>query len=197
MAATTPARSLSRRGSWRAWMAARWAAILVAAVSFPVALAATYGTFYWPGRPFPGFFVQGNRLVPAIGLYQWTGWQAGVPLLWQITAVDGVPVGTSADIYDAVARRPIGSAVRYDFANRTATLTRDVPTMRFSGNDYWSTVGVFIVCGWAAVSLGVAVGLLQPATPAAHAFLAQASATGLYGLTGAALYHPHQGWLTP
>ena len=186
-----------RAPAWRAWVRRRWPALTIGVCSLPVVVMTLVGTLHWPGRIFPGFFLMQNALVPTVGTYEWTGMQAGVPFLARVTSVDGMPVDDHATVYAIVESKPVGTPIRYALAQGGRTMTAVVPTMRFTARDYWLTVGIFALFGVVALGLGVLVGLLQPDTQAARAFLLQGSVTGLYALAGTALYHPHLSWLSP
>lgn len=187
------------RPPWRlgAWVRERWSALALAAVGLPIAVLAIVGSLRWVGEPFPGFFVMGNGLVPTVALYDWPGMQAGVPFLARVVTVDGAPVRDTRAVYALAESRPVGTPLAYTFVKDGEALARSVQTMRFRWRDFWLTVGIFGVCGVVALGLGLLVGLVQPGTPAARAFLLQGSVTGLYALTGSALYRPELWWLAP
>jgi hypothetical protein len=140
--------STARRSAAGAWLAERWPAVAVLAVAIPLACISIAGTLYWPGRAFPGFFLLGNRIVPTIGVYDWTGLAAGVPFYARVTAVDGRAVTSNREVYDHVAALPIGAPVRYALVKDGVTLTRVVPTMAFTATHYWLTVGAFVAFGF-------------------------------------------------
>ncbi|MEB2286202.1 MAG: hypothetical protein B6D46_00030 [Polyangiaceae bacterium UTPRO1] len=181
----------------RRWLRERWPALTLAALAVPIVVVAAVDTLHWPGRTFPGFFVMGNRLVPTIGLPGWTGIEAHVPFHAQVVAVEDVPVASSRAVYAYTSVRPPGTPVRYTFAKGGRTTTLTVATMRFGGRDYWLTVGLYLVFALTSIGTGVAVGILQPRTRAARAFLVQGVCTGVFALTGAALYGPSLWWLSP
>jgi signal transduction histidine kinase len=169
---------------------------LAGALALPIALGTAVGTLDWPGRAFPGFFVMHNGVVPTVGLYRWSGLRSGVPFHARVLEVDGRPFEGQAEFYAHAARLPIGTPVRYMLVKDGPPFMRTVPTMRFGVRDYWLTVGLLAAFGFVSLGVGIAVGLLQPRNPAARAFLVQGVLTGLFALTGAALYHPGQSRLS-
>ncbi len=183
-------RTARRSGTWQ-WLALRWPAVATALIAIPIAVITAAGTLYWPGRVFPGFFVMGNALVPTIGLYDWTGMARDVPFHSRVVAVDDRPVVSGADVYDYVAALSPGHVVRYTLVKDGATITRDVPAMRFTPRDYWLTVGLYIVFGLVSVGAGIAVALLQPHTRTARVFLGQSLVIALFAFTGTACYEPN------
>ena len=178
------------------WFWQRALAFGALALALPIALVTARGTVDWPGRPFPGFFAMGNGIVPTVGLYSWTGLGSGIPFHARVVAADDTPVRTNADLYRHVADLPVGTPVRYTLTKQGETFTRTAPTMRFGLRDYWLTVGLLAAFGFLSIGTGVAVALLQPRKPAAKAFLIQGVCTGLFALTGTALYHPDLQWLS-
>ena len=181
----------------RRWLRERVPALALAALVAPLFLLTAVDTLYWPGRVFPGFFVMGNRIVPTIGLPQWTGIRADVPFHAQVTSVGGVPVATSAEIYGRVADLAPGTPVAYEFRKEGIASSLTVPVMRFGAADYWFTVGLYLVFAAASVGSGVAVGLLQPRTRTARAFLVQGVCTGVFALAAIGLYEPSLWWSSP
>ena len=148
-------------------------------------------------RPFPGFFLWENLLVPAVGGTDWSGYQAGVPAPSRLLTVNGRTVGSADDVYRFVETLPVGSPVEYTFAVRQAEgpLVRTVPTMRLGVPDYFWTLGNYLVVGTLLTLLGFVVILLRPDAPAAWAMLAAVGTWGLYFVTSADIFGP--GWFRP
>ena len=188
--ATGPRRVAILRGrAVRRWFA-RLPALVAAAVALPIAIACFVATIAWPGRTFPGFFLLDNGVVPTAGLYSWTGPRAGIPFLSRITAADGMAVDGSEAVYALVERVPVGTPVRYTLDKDGRSLALAVPTMRFGWIDWALTVGLMASFGIVSVCAGILVAMLQPRTAGARAFLLFGVVTGLFGLTGSALYLP-------
>src|SRR5262249_4289105 len=144
----------------------------LATFSTAIAIVTTVGTFGWLGRPFPGFFVMHDLLVPSVGLYEWTGLREGVPFHALVVAVDGTPVATHQEVYDRVVAVPVGTPVRYTLEKGGQRFERTVPTMRFGLRDYALTFGLFVLNGLFGIVAGTVVALLRPRNPAARAFQA-------------------------
>ena len=70
----------------------RW--LLGTAVLAAVALTTVVGiaATEWIGRPFPGFFVFPNRVIPSIGLTDWAVTRNGTLYQRTVVSVDGPPV---------------------------------------------------------------------------------------------------------
>jgi len=185
------------RGVSFRWLAERSLPLAIFAVAIPIALFTTIATLDWPGRPFPGFFVLCNNVVPTIGVSGWTGVERGVPFHARVVAADGQAMRTSADLYGYVASVPVGTEVRYTLAKGSQTFTRTAATMRFGVRDYWLTVGAFLLNGVILIGTGALIALLQPRNLAARVYLLLGFVTGMWSLTGTALYHPDHCWLSP
>ena len=182
---------------WWQWGRTRRLALLAVAVVLPIALVTTRGTLDWLDRPFPGFFVMGNGIVPTVGVPGWPGLAAGIPFHARVVAADDQPVRTNADVYAHVEARPVGTPVRWTLEKGGDRFTRTAPTMRFGPRDYWLTVGLLALFGYLSCGAGIVVAILQPRRRAAQAFLAQGVLNGLFALTGTALYHPALQSLAP
>jgi signal transduction histidine kinase len=179
------------------WALARWRALLVGVLTVPLATMAVVSSLRWPGQVFPGFFILANGLVPTVGLYTWTGPRAGVPFHGRVVAADDHTFRSPGEIYAYAAARPEGAPVRYRIEKDGHALSVTAPTMRFGARDYWFTFGPFILSGLLVIGTGVAVGLLQPRTEEAKAFLTFGACSGLIMLTAPPIYDPDMWWITP
>jgi signal transduction histidine kinase len=178
------------------WSRQHWPSLLALALAAPLFAVTAFGTLYFPGRPFPGFLVMGNGVVPTVGLSGWTGMEAGVPFHARVLTADGRPMEGSLDLFAYVGTLPVGTPVQYTLEKHGRMVTDTVPTMNFGARDYWLTVGLYVVFGFVSMATGIGVHLMQPSRPAALAFMIQGVVTGAFALTGAALYQPHQWWLS-
>ncbi len=184
----------------RHWLADRWLPFCLLALALPIALLTAWKTLDWlrpGGKPFPGFFVMENGVVPTVALFHWTGMTHRMPFAARIVAADGKPVHSNADVYAHVASLPTGTPVEYTIEKDGKTETRRVPTMLFRPFDYAMTLGLFVLDGIIGLFAGFVVSLLKPRSPAARGFLLYGFFWGLFPLTGTALYHPDLAWLAP
>lgn len=191
------ARTLAEAETWRHWARARALLLASCAIVVPLLLLAIAGTLYWPGRAFPGFFVMRDSVVPTVGVASWTGLAAGVPFHGRVVAIDGRALEQTSEIYEHAARVPLGTMVAYTIEKDGAAQVYQVPTMRFERADYWGSVGLFVMFATVAYLLSLSVGLVQPRSVAAQAFVLQGTITSLYGATGTMLYQPMLWWATP
>jgi signal transduction histidine kinase len=187
------------RPTWRPWLrrlAVRAPALAGAAILLVTGGLALTESLAWPGRTFPGFFVMENRMVPSVGVYSWTGIQRGVPFHTTVAAVDGVAAASAADVYARVAATPAGTTLRYTLAKDGRQVEVDVPSMRFGWGDFAQTLLPLLLLGLAASVSGVLVGVLQPGTHAARAYLANGVFAAVFVFTGCLLYWPAggRGW---
>ena len=161
------------RTSKPAWPTVGWGAWAAAAIAAVIILTCTLNSLRWVNRPFPGFLLWENLLVPAVGDTDWTGYKAGVPFQSRLTAVNGQAVTSAEEVYRMAADRPVGTSLIYTFVRDTgaAPLTRTVGTMRLTVQEYLWTLGNYLGVGLLLTLLGFTVYFLRPDTPAARAML--------------------------
>lgn len=183
--------------SRRAWPRVGWGTWAAVAASLALITICAVNSLGWVNRPFPGFFLWENCLVPAVGDTDWTGYQAGIPFGSQLTTMDGQPVGSAGEVYRRVAALPPGTPLTYTFAVSAdpAPVTVIVPTMRLSVPEYLWTLGTYLVIGVLLTLLGFVVFILRPDAPAAQAMLSAGATWGLYFITAADIFGP--GWFRP
>jgi signal transduction histidine kinase len=185
------------RASSRVRLAVSWKIWLVAACAGAVALTCALSSLRWINRPFPGFFLWENFLVPAVGETDWTGYQAAIPFQSRLVAVEGAPVTTVADVYRLAASRPVGTLIRYTFIAESpaSETTVSVPTMRFTASEYVMTLGIYLGVGVLLTLLGLVVYSLRPDAPAARAMCGGCVLWGLYLVTATDIFDP--AWFRP
>src|SRR2546430_7561467 len=120
----------------RASSAVRLGAIAIGLAGIVLATRTTITSSAWVGRVFPGFVLLDNCVVASVGLANWSG--TAVPGLYQseVTAVNGVAVASTADVYTRVAALSPGTAVRYRLARRGVERDVTVVTQRFTVRDW-------------------------------------------------------------
>lgn len=155
-------------------------------------LIVSLNSLRWIGTTFPGFFVMANRVVPSIAL---PSWQEGYPIRFfqsQVLAVNGRPVSSSAEVYDAVRGEPAGTPIEYTLRDPTGQLSSVVVASRsFSARDYALIFGAFLLNGLVFAITGLVVLYLRPGRPASLGLLSGCLATGIFAITAADLYGPH------
>jgi signal transduction histidine kinase len=182
--------------TWLPWLTTRWPAVIGLIVTLPLTLIAVIGVLdYWPGRTFPGFFLLGNRIVPMVGLYTWTGIERALPFPSRVVALDGSPVTSSRAVYDRVAAAPPGTTFTYALEKGGTRREVAVPSMCFTTGDLCLTIGVLLLFGVASSGLGLTIGFVQPWTRQAQAYLVQGVLSGLFAITAIALYQPGLWWM--
>lgn len=121
----------------------------------------------WIGSPFPGFFVHGNLTVSPVFLPQWSGKEAGMRLLDRVLAIDGQPVSAAREIYDAVRSRPATTLFTYTIERNGGVSSVAVPSMKFSFRDWFFSFGIYLLTGFAFLTIGVIPYYLRSPSPAA------------------------------
>lgn len=179
-------------GVWRRVPEGLHHAVLVAAAVTALVVTTMIGLAAgeWIGRPFPGFFILPNRVIPSIG---WEGWSAsrdGTIYQRTVIAVDGRAVAGNADAYAAAARHTPGEPVGYTLRQGTTTANVVLASRIFSRVDYWVIFGSYLVTGILYLWVGVLAAWLLPDRDLGRALLLLGAAGGVYALTGAGIYDP-------
>ncbi len=179
------------------WPALGWKFGTAAGLAIAVAFVCTFNSLLWVNRPFPGFFLWPNLFVPAIGGPGWTGYTASVPYESRLTAVDDEPAGSAEDVYREVRSEGVEEDITYTFqspdGSQTASLT--VPTMLLGWDDYFWSLGTYLIIGSLLTLLGLAVYAIRPDRQGARAMLVASAIWGLYLVTSADMVGP--AWFKP
>lgn len=185
------------RRSRSVWPTVGWKLWLVAGCAGAIVVTCTLNSLWWINRPFPGFFLWENFLVPAVGDTDWTGYQAGIPFQSRLIAVRGQPVTTIFEVYRLAASVPVGTALSYTFAGGSlaSAMTLPIPTMRLTAPEYLWTLGAYLGVGMLLTLLGLTVYFLRPDAPAARAMCSSGVLWGLYLATAADIFGP--AWFRP
>jgi signal transduction histidine kinase len=164
------------------------AAIGLAAIG--LAAYTTLASATWVGRPFPGFLLLDNRVVASVGLAHWSG--PAVPGLYrsEVEAVDGVPVASAAEVYDAVARRAPGTPLRYRLRRGAEVREVALASQPFTAVDWVLLFGGYLLNGAVYLASGVVVWVLRPRAPLARALLVWGAACAVFLLTAMEIYGP-------
>ncbi|HZP41430.1 MAG TPA: ATP-binding protein [Candidatus Binatia bacterium] len=165
------------------------AAALALVVLGLAGLGAVEGLEWW-GRPFPGFFVLANRLVPVAALPDWSA-GVGDVFLAEVTAVAGVRVRDNGDVYRQVALRPPGTPIAYTFRRDGRTWEATFVSRRFGGSEALLLFGAYALNGLVFGLVAITVWVLRPDLLAARGNLVLGLTTAVYALTGALLYGAH------
>jgi signal transduction histidine kinase len=169
----------------------RVAIALYTIIAVGVAVGALINSFGWIDRTFPGFFLMANRVVPSVGLTHWTGLQQETSIYQrQVVRLDGRPVASAREVYDAVAAAPPGTVFHYELGTRNVREQRAIASMRFSFRDYVSLFGAYFVNGLIFTGVGIAVWILGPRGATTTGTVVLALNAGAFFLTGMDLYGP-------
>ena len=166
----------------------------VLAIAALVGVAATFTigahARVWIGKPFPGFFVLANRVIPSVGLGHWSGTRDGAVYQRVVVAVDGVPVASAREVYHRVAAQPPGRAFTYALRRGSTTETVTLASHRFSTVDYAAIFAVYLVDGFLYLVLGILGAWLLPETDLGRALLYVGSLAAIFALSAVGLYGP-------
>jgi len=175
----------------------RIAIALYAAAALGATIVVFVNSLGWIGRPFPGFFVMDNRVVPSIGLAHWTGIIAGKKhdetiYQHQVLILDDREVVTAEEIYEHVAAEPPGTTFRYVFRDTADLDVWNIASMKFAVSDYLSVFGAYLLNCLIFTAVGVAVWILGPRAPTTTGTIVLALDLGAFCLTAMDLYGPAQ-----
>jgi hypothetical protein len=102
----------------------------------------------WRGARFGGFFLMPNMVVPSVGLADWSGALEGRPVYQHaLTAIDGVPVSSTAEAYARTRAHHVGDTVAYTFAYDGHVEERRLPLAPFDARDHFLIFGTYLVNG--------------------------------------------------
>src|SRR5438093_90551 len=97
----------------RASTTVRLCAVAIGLAGVVLATRTTLTSSAWVGRTFPGFLLLVNRVVPSIGLANWSASTVTDLYQSQVVTVNGAPVTSTQEVYGAVAALPAGTPTRY------------------------------------------------------------------------------------
>jgi len=168
----------------------RLCAVAIGLLGIVVATRTTLTSAAWIGRTFPGFLLLPSRVVPSIGLANWTGSTTADLYQSQVVAVDGTPVATTADVYARVATKPPGTPIRFRLEKGGTAREVEIQNQRFGGRDWIFLYGAYLLNATVYLTCGLVVWVVRPFAPLARAFLAFGIALGFFFLTAMDLYGP-------
>jgi signal transduction histidine kinase len=174
----------------RAPTSVRLCAVAIGLVGIVLATRTTLTSTAWIGRTFPGFLLMSNRVVPSIGLANWSGSTVADLYQSQIVAMDGRPIASATEVYDAVAARPPGVNVRYSFRQGTTERDVTIETQLFGVRDWTFLFGAYLLNSIVYLSCGLIVWVLRPHSSLTRSFLAFGVAWAAFFLTAMDLYGP-------
>ncbi|MNX17444.1 Alkaline phosphatase synthesis sensor protein PhoR [compost metagenome] len=128
-------------------------------------------------RPFPGFTLLDDLTLESQLPADWSGARAGLRPMDRILSVDGRPLTSSSELDRLVAALPVGTSVIYqiervDWKGRLTTFERQIPTQRYTLEDWLVGKLGFWLSGLFYLIIGTSVLALRPGDPAARAFFA-------------------------
>jgi signal transduction histidine kinase len=144
----------------------------------------------WVGTTFPGFFVMNNRVVPSVGLAQWSG--TGDDPIYQryVQTLDGRAVQSAAEIYRTVASAPPGRPFAYGLQTRTGIEVRPIASMTFGWRDFALMFGPLILNGLVFCGVALLVWVFGARSAATLGTTLFTLDVGLFCLTALDLYGP-------
>ncbi len=133
----------------------------------------------WIGRPFAGFLVMKNNLVPIVGAPGWKGFESGIKFGDIITAMDGEPLESGDELNGRVAEKEPGVTVTYTVKRRGQELHIPVEVSVFKLRDYLIVFPLIMFAGAFLYLTGVVVFFLKHNNVESRVFLFCAILIGL------------------
>jgi signal transduction histidine kinase len=158
-------------------------------VGVPVTAAAVIESFSWLDATFPGFLLMDNAVVPSVSGLSWPRNKAQL-FHSQVVAVDGTHVESNADVYRAVAARPVGTPIAYTIRKAGRDLRLTLRSMTFTLADYLQVYGILLMIAVTSLVVGVVVGFMQPRTLQARLYLFLSVIVCLWTSTAVFLHLP-------
>ena len=154
------------------------------AVFLAISVLSFYSAWSLVNRAFPGFFVYNYARIGSMGSNNWPGAQAGLKLMDQILAADGIRFNQGSDITKYSKSKPIGTGIEYRIKSKGQIRTVVVPTAKFGINDFFNVFSIPFVCGAAIFGLGIIVYILKPNITSSWVFFLFCLFLGVYMVTG-------------
>ena len=162
-----------------------------AVLALSAALVGTLSSAAWVNRPFAGFLLLENRVVPSSGLAHWPAVRGGQLYQHELLTVDGQPLASAGDFHRHVASLPIGTPVAYRLQSGGDVVERVVATRLFEEIDYLLLFGSFLFCGAGLTGIALAIRYLRPFDPVARGSAVSLWLGGMWALTATDLYGPY------
>jgi hypothetical protein len=153
-------------------------------------LVAIVGSFQWIGRPFPGFFLLPNRVVPSVGLPDWSGRVDGrAPYQDVLLTIDGQALDARGGAVRILAAHAPDEPVRYELVHNGALDTRTFPLRRFDWTTHGLIFGAYLLSGLAYLLLAATAAERWTEHPLFPALASFGWVTALYAFTGIDIYN--------
>jgi signal transduction histidine kinase len=110
--------------------------------------------------------------------------------------VNGIPVTTAQQAYEAVAALPAGTPIRYRLQKQDVDREVIVPSQVFAWRDWILLFGAYLLNSVIYLTAGLVVWVLRSYSPLARAFLAFGAAWAAFLITAMDLYGPGPASLT-
>jgi len=157
-----------------------------------VALLVILQSLSWLDRPFPGFLVLSNRIVPSAGLGHWPATAGGILYQHEVVAVNSLPLEQVETLHATVARHPPGTPITYTFRRGALDITRTIKTQRFGRFDFILLFGALFLNGVALSGTALMIRFLRGADRTSMGAFSTLLIAGLWALTAVDLYGPYR-----
>lgn len=142
-------------------------------------------------KDFPGFLLLENGVVASAGLTSWPAVSDGQILQKELRRFDGLTYENPESLRNYIASLPTGSTIDYEFNADGETLTKSIPTRRFSRVDSVLLFGASIVSALALLGVALALRYMAPTDPASLGCAMALGISGAWAVTAVDLYGPY------
>lgn len=125
----------------------------------------------WIDKPFAGFLMNQRMVVGFFKQYYWTGTEAGLRYPDKILKANNKNISSMKDLDEVIANTNIGDPIRYSVEREGKIIGVTIPSMRFSGTDFWMIYGPYILEGILYLIIGLIVFILKPDTEVSWVYL--------------------------
>ena len=136
----------------------------------------------WIGRPFPGFLLMKNNIVPIFWISDWEGFKQEIKFGDLVVAVNGQTVKSSNEVNDIVLHSQPGTYLTYTVIRGIKTkqqLKFSISVSLFTIKDYLIILFIPMTIGLLIYSLSLVVFYLKPNLMASLSFLILGSVWGI------------------
>jgi len=145
----------------------------------------------WVGRPFAGFLLMANRVIPSAGLARWPATQGGDIYQFEVVTVEGSPLRDASALQELVAKLPVGTPLHYRLRRGDREIERVIAIRRFEIVDFTLLFGAYLACGVALVGTALGIRYLRRSNPMATATAVALWIIGMWAITATDLYGPY------
>lgn len=146
-------------------------------------------------KTFPGFLLNERMAISNVGLYDWSGSEAGLRFPDKLLEVDSVAVSSPRQLEEIVRQKAVGTPVIYTVKRDDEIMKVELVTMRFAWLDLVMTYGMTFLAGIFYITIGSIVFALKPNNRVSWIFFFACFLLSLYSITNFDLVSTQYGFV--